>query len=92
MFAALVHGPTEHGNPLSQASPVTFVTKDEATVGKKPGVVISFDVVLPDGKVGKVQAVLTVALLNGALSALRGRYGPGGPKAHLYGNDNPFIF
>jgi len=92
-FDSLVHGIKDPRIPpvLSQASAVTIATKDGATVGKKPGAVIAFEVHIPGMGNRMVQATVTVALLATMAAALKGRYGPGGPEAHRYGNDNPFI-
>lgn len=87
MFDELVNG------GLPQASDLTLCTKDHATQRGMPAVVISFDVQLPDGTVKKVQAVTTVRLLVGFYSAMKGRYGPGGPEGHrMPGAENPFIW
>jgi hypothetical protein len=85
-FDKLVHG------GLPQAGPVTIAVKDGATQGGMPGAVISFPVQLPDGSVKLVQATMTLRLLVGFYSAVRGRYGPGGPQSHRYqGLESPFI-
>lgn len=86
-FDKLVHG------GLPQCSSVTIATKDCATANGMPGAVIAFDVKLPDGTVKQVQATMTLRLLTGFYTAVRGRYGPGGPQAHRFkGNESPFIF
>ena len=63
-YDALVHG------GLKQASAITVCSKRDATVGGKPGVVIAFDVRLPDGTIRQVQATTTLALLENAWAAL----------------------
>lgn len=63
---------------LAQASDIRIVSKDSGTVSGKPVVVIAFDVQLPDGSIARAQATTTYRCLDMALSALRGRYGPGG--------------
>lgn len=92
-FDQLVHGIRDPRIPpvLAQASAVTIATKDGATVSKKPGAVIAFEVEVPGMGKRMVQATVTVALLATMAAALRGRYGPGGPEAYRYGNDNPFL-
>lgn len=86
-FAKIVH------EALPQASPVTIATKDNGTESGKPVAVISFNAQLPDGKVVRVQATMTLRLLVSFYSAVRGRYGPGGPEGHRYpGMESPFIF
>jgi hypothetical protein len=83
-FDRLVHCGT------AQASHIQIATKDAATVSGKPGVVIAFDVEI-GGKRVPVQATTTLNCLATAFYGLRGRYGPGGPEAHRFGKDNPFI-
>lgn len=92
-FDSLVHGIKDPRIPptIPQASAVTIATKDHATMNGKPGAVIAFEVNVPGMGNRMVQATVTVALLATMAAALRGRYGPGGPQAHRYGNDNPFI-
>jgi len=63
-----------HGG-LPQYSDIEIITKDQGTVSGAPVAVITFDVHLPDGTVGKAQAVTTIACLQSALSAINGRYG-----------------
>lgn len=85
-FDAIVHG------AVPQASGITIASKDNGTQTGKPVVVISFDALI-DGKPVRVQATTTLRLLVGFYSAMRGRYGPGGPESHrLPGNESPFIF
>lgn len=87
MFDELVHG------GLPQASDMTICTKDNGTQSGKPCVVVSFTVQMPDGTFKQVQAVTTVRLLVGFYSAMKGRYGPGGPEGHrMPGAENPFIW
>lgn len=87
-FDELVHAP---GHLADVENSVRIATKDDATITGKPGVVIAFDVRMPDGSFARAQTVITVALLATVFSALRGRYGPGGPEAARFGDNNPFI-
>lgn len=54
---------------LPQASTMDLITKDGATEGGRPGVVVTFLAQLPDGSLVRAQATTTVRLL---LAALRG--------------------
>lgn len=88
-FDKLVHSP----GGLPQASEITIATKDDGTTNGRPIAVVSFNVQMPDGSVRRAQAVATVRLLVGFYSAMKGRYGPGGPEGHrLPGEENPFIW
>lgn len=90
-FDKLVFG-RDGKHTLKQASNITLCTKDNGTTNGRPVVVIAFDAQLPDGSVVRAQAVTTVRLLVGFYSAMRGRYGPGGPESHrLPGSESPFI-
>lgn len=78
---------------LPQASGVTLCTKDDGTKAHMPVVAIAFNVRLPDGTFKVAQATMTLRQLVGFYSAMRGRYGPGGPESHRYpGAESPFIF
>ncbi len=86
IFDKLVH------DGLPQAGAVTIATKDDGTTSHKPVVVIAFPVQLPDGSTRVVQAVVTVRMLVGFYSLMRGRYGPEGPEGHrMTGEESPFI-
>lgn len=86
LFGELVHG------GLPQASEITICTKDDGTQRGMPAAVISFEVEI-NGKRQRVQAVATVRLLVGFYSAMKGRYGPGGPEGHrMQGGENPFVW
>lgn len=63
---------------LRECGDLTLITKDVATVSGKPGVRITFTVVMPDGTHQPVQCTTTYNALEMAMAALRGRYGPGG--------------
>lgn len=65
---------------LPECGDVVFVTKDRATVRGRPGVCISFSVRLPDGSIGKVQAVMTGRNFAMVAAAFRGRYGVEGDR------------
>lgn len=69
-FDAVVSGSAPEGADLE------FIFKDEATVGKKPAVVITFTAFI-GGKVQRVQAVTTAAVIRSVAAAIRGRYGEG---------------
>ncbi len=89
-YATLVHG-THEAPALPQAGDPIVATKDDATLSHKPGLVFSFAVEI-DGVKRHAQAVVTVREFVTIYSALRGRYGPGGPEAYRFvGGDSPFI-
>lgn len=88
-----VHGSKQPGGlpVLAEMGDLKIATLDDATVTKKPGAVLYFTVRLPDGTKAQAQAVTTVGLLATLAAALRGRYGLGGPEAHRFGGNNPFL-
>lgn len=63
-----------HDGSLQQASTVTVAVKNGATVSGLPGVVIAFDVGLPDGTVKRAQATVTLRQLRLLLKAIDARY------------------
>lgn len=86
-FLELVYG------GLPQASGITIATKDDGTERHMPIAVIAFTVVLPDGSQAVAQATMSVRQLIGFYSAMKGRYGPGGPEGHrMPGEENPFVW
>lgn len=67
-FDRLVH------EALPQASTVTFAVKESATVSGRAGVVVAFDVQLPDGTMRRAQATLTLRSLQTVLGGIVQRY------------------
>lgn len=57
---------------LRECGDLSIYVKPGATVGGRPGAVITFTVELSDGTKKRAQAVTTVALLDLALSSIRG--------------------
>ena len=53
---------------------LAIITKDKATVGGAPGACLTFGVQLPDGSIARAQTVVTVKLLQGALTLLKAKY------------------
>lgn len=63
-----------HDQSLPQSSTITLAVKDKATVTGNPGVVIAFDVALPDGNVRRAQATTTLRGLKRILEMINFRY------------------
>lgn len=61
-------------NSLPDGGDLKIITKDNATVGGNPAVMLIFSVRLPDGSLRKAQTVTTMKLLRTVLRALDGKY------------------
>lgn len=59
---------------LPEGADLRIITKDRATQGGRPAVMVTFTVHLPDGSRRRVQAVTTARLFLMAAAAVRGRY------------------
>lgn len=60
---------------LPEGGDLMIITKDNATVGGNPAVMISFSVELPTGGLAVAQTVTTLNLLMTVLNALKAKYG-----------------
>ena len=59
---------------LPDAGDLKVITKNDATVGGKPAVMLTFTVQLPDGTMQRVQTVTTAKMFVSAAAAVKGRY------------------
>ena len=70
----LVEGTLQRLEKWKHAGDLKIITKNDATVGGKPAVMLTFTVQLPDGTMQRVQTVTTAQMFVSAAAAVKGRY------------------
>ncbi len=75
-FDAHLKGTDPQGKPILQdAGDLMAISKDNATVGGRPAVLLTFTVQLPDGTLARAQTVTTLGNFMTVAAGFRGRYG-----------------
>ncbi len=62
-------------NSLPDGGDISIITKDNATVGGDPAIMVTFHVQLPDGTFAKAQTVTTMKLFLTTVNVLNAKYG-----------------